>query len=118
MFEIISIKDSKASSSICMFGVLSYMEDDKNVTVNIAKDTESVILLDKDDVTSLKGAGAGALIGGMLLGPVGMLAGCFLGSKSKEVLARIKFKDRKEMLVRLDNKTYKKLESAASVHSL
>lgn len=77
------------------------------------------LFLDKDNVESYelitdehrKSAVSGVsrgLVGGVLLGPVGLLAGLSAKNKSTMVVA-IEFKDGKKSLIEMDGKVYKAL---------
>jgi len=60
----------------------------------------------------LGGAVGWGAVGGVILGPVGLLAGLLLGGKGKDVTFIARFKDGKKILATTDAGTYKKLLAA------
>jgi hypothetical protein len=50
--------------------------------------------------------------GAVLLGPVGLLAGLFLGGKTKEITFIARFKDGRKLMATTDSGTYTKLLAA------
>lgn len=112
MFDVVAVKGGKFTASSFIFNTLNYGEDGKFYHVDIVKDVESVTLLDKEETTSLLKVGVGALVGGVLLGGIGTLAGCFLSGKNKTLVVKVKFKGRKELIAKVDPKVYARLESA------
>ena len=58
-----------------------------------ASQVSSFEVLAAGEQTSMKGAAAYGVLGGVTLGPLGALAGAFLGGRTHQVLFRIKFRD-------------------------
>jgi len=74
---------------------------------------ETVEVATEENVKKLAGTVGWGMAGGMLLGPVGLLAGLLLGGRKKEVTFVAKFKDGRKLLATTDSATYKKLAAAA-----
>lgn len=74
-------------------------------------DLEEVELATEENVKRMGGALGWGAIGGLALGPVGLLAGLLLGGKSKEITFAVKFKDGRKFLGTTDNKTYTALKA-------
>ena len=49
--------------------------------------------------------------GGLLLGPVGLLAGLLMGGKKKQVTFIAKFKDGRKLIATTDEKTWVEIQS-------
>lgn len=76
------------------------------------KDTvEECVLASEENVKRLSGTVGWGVAGAALLGPVGLLAGLFLGGKKQESTFIIKFTDDKKLLGTTDSKTYAKLQT-------
>ncbi len=72
-------------------------------------DVESYELITDEHRKSAKSGVARGLVGGVLLGPVGMLAGG-MSAKSKGIYqVALQFKDGKRSLVEIDDKIYKSI---------
>ena len=50
-----------------------------------------------------------SVLGAVALGPVGLLAGLFMGGKSKQICVAVKMKTGQEFIAECDTKTYSKL---------
>ena len=75
-------------------------------TVEISKVTvKEYEVIDQDSRKSATSAVGRAFVGGVILGPVGWLAGLSAKNKSSHTLA-IEFKDGKKSLVEIDKKLY------------
>lgn len=74
---------------------------------------EMIEVATEDNVKKLSGAVGWGVAGGLILGPVGLLAGLLLGGKKKEVTFVARFKDGRKLLATTDNKTFTKLQAAA-----
>ncbi|MEX0963808.1 MAG: hypothetical protein WDZ52_07210 [Pseudohongiellaceae bacterium] len=66
----------------------------------------------EDSVKKIGGTIGWGALGGVALGPVGLLAGLVLGGKGKEVTFVATLKDGRKMLATTDSKTYAKLQAA------
>ena len=81
-------------------------------TISISKYTvDSYEVVDEKQRTSAASAVGRAAIGGLLLGPVGLLAGLSAKKKGTYTVA-IHFKDGKNSLLELDESTYKEIMKA------
>ena len=74
-----------------------------------ANQLESVELATEESVKRLGGTVGWGGLGGVLLGPVGLLAGLFLGGRGKDVTFVAQFKDGRRLLATTDSKTYTKM---------
>lgn len=66
----------------------------------------------EENVKKMAGTVGWGIAGGLVLGPVGLLAGLLMGGKKKEVTFVAKFKDNRKMLATTDNKTYLQITAA------
>ena len=73
---------------------------------------EMVEIATEQNVKKLGGTAGWGIAGGVLLGPVGLLAGLLAGGRKKEVTFVAKFKDGRKLLATTDNKTFTKLQAA------
>lgn len=69
---------------------------------------EEYEVMDESHRTSATSAVGRGLVGGLILGPVGMLAGLSAKKKGTHIVA-VKFVDGKKSLLEIDDKIYKKL---------
>jgi len=74
---------------------------------------ETVEVASEDTVKKLGGTVGWGAVGGLVLGPVGLLAGLVLGGRKKEVTFVAKFKDGRKLLATTDRATFIKLQAAA-----
>ena len=74
---------------------------------------DSVEIATEENVKKLSGTVGWGLAGGVLLGPVGLLAGLLIGGKKKEVTFVAKFKDGRKLLATTDSKTFTNIQVAA-----
>ncbi|MGY4677642.1 hypothetical protein ACWIT3_07915 [Pasteurella sp. P03HT] len=72
---------------------------------------ETIELASEESAIRLGGAAGWGAVGGVLLGPVGLLAGLLLGGKGKDVTFIMVLKDGRKMLATTDSKTYTKMQS-------
>lgn len=78
--------------------------------VELNKETvESMELATEDNVKSLSSSLARGLVGAVLLGPLGLVAGGITGKSKKTYQIIIHFKDGKKSLIAADEFTYKKI---------
>jgi hypothetical protein len=73
---------------------------------------ETVEIATEESVKKLEGTIGWGAVGGLLLGPVGLLAGLLAGGRKKEVTFVAKFKDGRKLLASTDSKTFTKLQAA------
>ena len=73
---------------------------------------DDVAVATEDSVKKIGGTVGWGIVGGVILGPVGLLAGLLLGGKKKEVTFVARFKDGRKLLATADSKTFIKLQSA------
>lgn len=73
---------------------------------------ESVEIATEENVKRMAGTLGWGAAGGLILGPVGLLAGLLLGGKKKEVTFIAKFKDGRKLLASTDSKIFTKLQAA------
>lgn len=66
----------------------------------------------EENVKRLGGTVGWGLVGGMLLGPVGLLAGLLAGGNGKRVTFVARLKDGRKMLASTDPKTFRELQAA------
>lgn len=69
----------------------------------------------EESVVSLGGAAGWGVAGGVLLGPVGLLAGLLLGGKGKDITFICAFKDGRKFLGKTSEKTFNELKTDLSV---
>lgn len=74
---------------------------------------ESVGVATEEEVKRTGGTIGWGLVGGVALGPVGLLAGLLLGGKGKDVTFIMQMKDGKKMLATTDAKTFTKIQAQA-----
>ena len=77
-----------------------------------SSDIEEVALANEANVKKFGGAAGWGVVGGLALGPLGLLAGVALGGNKKEVTFVARFKDGRKFLATVDNKTYTKILGA------
>lgn len=89
---------------------LVYIEDSKGYNIeDISKsNVEHYEIVTEESIKSATSAVARGLVGGLLLGPVGLLAGLSAKSKGIYTLA-IQFSNGKKSLIEIDDKRYKEL---------
>ena len=80
--------------------------------IELTKNTvESYEVMNEDKRKSATSGAARAVVGGLLLGGVGALAGGLSAKNKGEYLVAIKFTDGKKSLAEIDEKTYKAIIS-------
>jgi len=79
--------------------------------INVSSVIE-IDLASTENVSSLFGSLAGGAVGGMILGPVGLLAGLLTGGQKQRVTFVCKFKDGRKFLGSTDSKTWTAIMAA------
>ena len=77
-----------------------------------ATELEVLEIATEENVKQLGGTLGWGLAGGLLLGPVGLLAGLLAGGRSKQVTFVATFKDGRKFLGTADSKTFTKMQAA------
>jgi len=94
------------NSVITSLGIVTLMKGFKSI-IEINKDTvDDYEVVDSETKKSAASAVGRGLAGGLLLGPVGLLAGLSAKNKGIYVVA-IQFKDGKKSLLEINDKIYK-----------
>lgn len=73
---------------------------------------ETVAIATEENVKKLGGTIGWGVAGGVLLGPVGLLAGLLVGGRKKEITFVATFRDGRKLLATTDSKTFTKLQAA------
>lgn len=73
---------------------------------------ETVEIATEESVKRLGGTIGWGAVGGLLLGPLGLLAGVLVGGRGKEVTFIARFKDGRKLLATADSKTFTELQAA------
>jgi hypothetical protein len=94
-----------------MFGIVSIDRGFKGSVLLNKSTVENYQVLDQDSRKSVVSAVGRAFVGGLIIGPVGWLAGLSAKNKSN-IIVEIIFKDGEESLVQVDGKEYAKLLKA------
>lgn len=103
----------KGSQHSVTFGQFCIYEPGKFMPISIAAtDLEEIAPASEENVKKVGGTLGWGAVGGLALGPVGLLAGLLLGGNKKEVTFIAKFKDGRKMLATTDSKSYTKLAAA------
>ena len=76
------------------------------------KQLATVDIATEESVKKIGGTLGWGAAGGLLLGPVGLLAGLLLGGRKNEVTFVAKFKDGRRLMATTDSATYRKLAAA------
>ena len=77
-----------------------------------ASELEEIDIATEDNVKKIGGTAGWGVVGGVLLGPVGLLAGLLAGGRKKEVTFVAKFKDGRKLLATTDSKAYTKIQAS------
>lgn len=77
-----------------------------------SSDIESIYPASEETVKKFFGTAGMALIGGIVLGPIGALAGALVGGRKKEIAFIARLKDGRKFMATADNKTYLKIQAA------
>lgn len=76
------------------------------------KEIADLDLASEESVNKVGGALGWGVLGGLALGPAGLLAGLLLGGKGKDVTFVVKFKDGRRLLATTDSKTFTEMQAA------
>lgn len=76
-------------------------------------DVEEVQIATEDNVKRIGGTVGWGLAGGLVLGPVGLLAGLLAGGRGKDVTFVCKFKDGRKFMAVAPSKVYAQIAAAA-----
>ncbi|MEA4833825.1 MAG: hypothetical protein VB133_01615 [Anaeromusa sp.] len=85
----------------------------KTESIDLAEMMQETILVTEENKSSFIGKAKWGLIGGIALGPIGLLAGVVAGGKKKEICFIGRLKDGREFMAISDIKTYQKLAALA-----
>lgn len=107
--------DFRKGDGALHFGILVLPTDEKPFAGESIKvsELEEVDVASEESVKRLGGTIGWGVVGGVLLGPVGLLAGLLAGGRKKEVTFVARFKDGRKLLATTDNKTFTTLKAAA-----
>ena len=70
---------------------------------------ESVEVITEENKKKFAGSAGWGLAGGLLLGPLGLLAGALAGGNKKEIAFAVYLKDGRKFMAKADPKTYQKI---------
>lgn len=82
-----------------------------------SSELEFLALASEEAVKNVAGTVGWGAVGGLLLGPAGLLAGLLLGGKDKKVTFVAKFKDGRKLIASTDAKTWVDIQ-AGGLHLL
>lgn len=103
--------DYKGHGSL-MFGVLILPSNGSQPKKYLTSEIEAVETATEESVKRVGGTIGWAIVGGLALGGVGLLAGLLAGGRGKEVTFVARFKDGKKILATTDVGTFNKLQAA------
>ena len=95
-------------SITCFFGLVNIVVSFKESIIMDKSTIEQYEIINEENRKSASSAVGRGLVGGLLLGPVGLLAGLSAKSKGIHTIA-IQFKNGKKSLIEVDDKIYKEL---------
>ena len=101
--------DYKGSWVESHYGMIYFAYVEKDKQIYLSKDNvENYSVMDAESHKSAGSAVGRAAVGGMLLGPIGLVAGV-TAKKKGTYTVQINFKDGKRSLIEIDDKRYKAL---------
>lgn len=108
-------KDANLST---LFGICQLQVPKEGFTlkieaIDLKKELERVEIQTEDSVKKLAGTAGWGLAGGVLFGPLGLLAGIVFGGRKKDVLFTAYLKDGRKFLAVTDSKAFKSIQAAA-----
>lgn len=95
-------KEYRSKELISMFGTLSHHYTDGWGNPNnfvITTEIETAEIITEDNKVNFMGAAGWGIVGGLLTGGVGLLAGAILGGRGKETFCAVRFKDGTQLVV-------------------
>jgi hypothetical protein len=78
-------------------------------TLNLIDELEKIELVTEENQKKFIGAAGWGLVGGVALGPLGLLAGVLAGGNKKKVCFACYLKDGRKFMIVTDQKTYQKM---------
>jgi len=84
-----------------------------DTTPTLINSIEEITEITEENAVNFKGAAGWAIVGGVLTGGVGVLAGALLGGRGKEVTFAIRLKDESQFLCTGKTKNYTALLAAS-----
>ena len=82
----------------------------KRENINVAQVLELSVATE-ENLKKMAGSVGWGLVGGLALGPIGLVAGLLAGGRKKEVTFICKFKDGRKILAKADNKVFEKIQA-------
>lgn len=104
-------KGGKAVFTSGMFGLPIPNSWGKTENVNSTQ-VDEIAVATEDNFKKMAGSVGWGLVGGLALGPLGLLAGALAGGRKKEVTFVCKFKDGRKFLGKADSKVFEKIQAA------
>lgn len=80
---------------------------------DITKNIETVEIITEENKKKFIGTAGWGLVGGLALGPLGLIAGILAGGNKKEILIACELKDGKKLIAEVDSKIYKSMLTAS-----
>lgn len=79
----------------------------------INNDIKSIEIITEENKKKFIGTAGWGLVGGLALGPLGLIAGILAGGNKKEILIACELKDGKKLIAEVDSKIYKSMLTAS-----
>jgi len=111
--EIIAGDFSKGTYIFKSFGTITLMRSNQLKGIDITKDIKNVEIVTEETKKKFIGSAGWGLVGGLALGPLGLIAGVLAGGNKKEILIACELKNGKKFIALVDSKLYKGLLSAS-----
>lgn len=95
-------KEIRSKEINVMFGTLSHNYTDRWGNPNnfiVASEIEKAEIITEDNKVNFVGAAGWGIVGGVLTGGLGFLAGALLGGRGKETFCAVRFKDGTQMIL-------------------
>ena len=115
MFKIVGGDFPKNTNFQDVFGriVLTNIEGWSSKETILNNNIEKIELMTEEKAKSFLGAAGLGIVGGLVLGPLGALAGVLAGGNKKEICFACYLKDGKKFMAVSDAKTYQKIAALA-----